>query len=264
MRTILATALLTLAATSASAQVELDVIDARLLTGWRTADGTHVSGLELTLAPGWKTYWRTPGDAGIPPIFDWSASSNLDDVEVSWPVPAVFTQMGMRSVGYDGRVILPLIVSPQDTTGPVTLSGRIGLGVCEDICIPVELNVSVELAPGSAPQNSALAAALASRPMTRAEADVSHVDCSFQPIADGVQVTASVDMPPIGREEVAVLEVADPSMWVAEPSITRDGGRLTMVTDVVPVTGEPFAMARNDVPLTIISNGQAVEIQGCS
>ena len=72
---------------SAAAQMPENVAESRILTGWRDANGTHYAALEIMLAPGWKTYWRTPGDAGIPPQFNWSGSENLSAVGVSYPVP---------------------------------------------------------------------------------------------------------------------------------------------------------------------------------
>lgn len=77
-----------------------NVVDAQLLTGWHRNDGTHMAGLMLTLTPGWKTYWRAPGDSGIPPVFSWDGSKNLDDVTVLYPVPQVFHDGGGRTIGY--------------------------------------------------------------------------------------------------------------------------------------------------------------------
>ncbi|MEL7014329.1 MAG: protein-disulfide reductase DsbD domain-containing protein, partial [Pseudomonadota bacterium] len=73
--------------TQVAAQSIEDAIEARLLTGWRAADGSHIAALQIDLAPGWTTYWRAPGDAGIPPYFDWHASENLSSVDVEWPSP---------------------------------------------------------------------------------------------------------------------------------------------------------------------------------
>ncbi|MFY8145805.1 MAG: protein-disulfide reductase DsbD domain-containing protein, partial [Rhodobacter sp.] len=69
----------------ARAMTQDDLLSAEVLPGWRTEQGTHMAALRLTLAPGWKTYWRSPGDAGIPPLFNWSGSQNLSGVRVHWP-----------------------------------------------------------------------------------------------------------------------------------------------------------------------------------
>ena len=97
-----------LAAVTAQAQSFDRVVQAEVLPGWRTENGDHMAALRITLNPGWKTYWRAPGDAGIPPLLDWSGSGNLESAEVTWPTPEVFSQNGMRSIGYTEELVLPV------------------------------------------------------------------------------------------------------------------------------------------------------------
>ncbi|MEM9552608.1 MAG: protein-disulfide reductase DsbD domain-containing protein, partial [Pseudomonadota bacterium] len=77
-----------------------DVVQVEVLDGGETAHGTVMTALRLTLADGWKTYWRAPGDAGIPPSFNWRGSRNVGEVAITWPTPQVFNDYGMRSIGY--------------------------------------------------------------------------------------------------------------------------------------------------------------------
>ena len=107
-----------------------DVVQAEVLPGWRQADGSHVAALRLTLADQWKTYWRAPGDAGIPPSFDWSGSENLTDVTLHWPAPHVFELNGMRTVGYTRELILPLEIRARNADQPISLRSHVMLGVC--------------------------------------------------------------------------------------------------------------------------------------
>ena len=116
----LLSALTLVAALPAHALTQDDVVSARLLSGWQTDRGTHMAALELALAPGWKTYWRAPGDAGIPPSFDFSASTNLKSVRFHWPRPAVFDLNGMQTIGYHDHLVLPIEVTPEDPAQPVT------------------------------------------------------------------------------------------------------------------------------------------------
>src|SRR6056297_1475100 len=126
-----------------------DLVEARILTGWRDADGRHVAALHLELQDGWKTYWRAPGDAGIPPRFDWSGSGNLARVALHWPAPKVFDSYGLRTVGYDGALVLPMELTPRRPGAPITLNARMELGICETICVPAELHLEANLAgPG--------------------------------------------------------------------------------------------------------------------
>ena len=102
-------------------------------------------GIEIMLEPGWKTYWRTPGE-GIAPSFSWDESLNLKDVRVLWPAPVRFADgEGSSSIGYKERVVLPVAVTPEDPTRPVSLNLAVAYGVCKDICMPVEAELSLDL-----------------------------------------------------------------------------------------------------------------------
>lgn len=248
----------------AAAQNFDDVLEARLLTGWRQADGSHMAALQLDLAPGWKTYWRAPGDAGIPPIFNMTGSGNLSDARVVWPRPEVFMQNGMRSIGYEGRVVLPLRVMPRQTGEDIELRAQIEIGICEEICIPQTLNVSALLPASGAAKNAKIRAALADQPFSGDEAGALDVTCAIAPNADGLQLTARFTLPPQGRGEAVVVEVANPLLWVAEPDVTRTGNRVTAVTELQHVNGASFALKRDGITITVLSDRQAVEIKGCA
>ena len=257
----LAAALLT--ATPAAAEIPASVASAELLPGWREASGEHVAAIRISLAPGWKTYWRAPGDAGIPPHFDWSGSRNLAGWSPVFPVPHVFHQNGVRSVGYSGDVVIPIRVTPADASAPVSLGGRLEIGVCEEVCIPVSFDIAAQL-PVDGVHDARIGAALDHQPIPAAAAGVAAVSCSVEPIADGIRLTAAIDMPPIGVEEVAVLELPDPAIWISEAEMRRDGGTLTAVTEMVPPSGKPFIVDRSEVRITVLADGRGVDIRGCT
>lgn len=249
---------------SAAAQNLSDVVEARLLPGWRMENGRHMAALQLTLAPGWKTYWRAPGDAGIPPEFDWSGSANIRAAVTHWPTPGIFDQNGMRSVGYVGELTLPIEFAPARAGAPMTAQGQIVMGVCEEICIPVNLQVTAELPTGSGAGTGAIRAALADRPASAESAGVGRVVCSVEPIADGLRLTVTAELPRLPGTEQAVIEFADPTIWISEAVTSRSGGRLTAVADLVPPDAAPFAMARDGVRVTVLGSGKAVDIKGCT
>ncbi|HHC29318.1 MAG TPA: hypothetical protein ENK80_01965, partial [Rhodobacterales bacterium] len=116
-----------------------------VLPGWQTETGTHMAGLRIHLAPGWKTYWRAPGEAGLPPVFDWSASANVDAVTVHWPVPDIFDTSGATTLGYHDEIILPVEIEPNDAQGDIQLDGALAMGICKDICMPMQVTVSATL-----------------------------------------------------------------------------------------------------------------------
>lgn len=259
LRTLILTAFL---ASPACAVTQDDVLQANLLPGWRMADGHHMAALSLTLAPGWKTYWRSPGEAGIPPVLDFDGSANLRDVRLHWPAPVLFEQNGLRTVGYHDRLILPIEVAPARAGQPVDLRLTVDLGVCRDICLPAHLQLSVTLPAGGAP-DPAIRAALADRPEAGPEAGLRAIDCAVAPIRDGLTITTRITMPAQGGTESVVLEPADPSIWVSQSDTRREGGTLTATTDLVPAAGAPFALDRSTLRVTVISDAGAVEVTGC-
>lgn len=105
-------------------------------------------GLQFKLEPGWKIYWRSPGDAGFPPSLDWGASGNLDTAEMRWPVPHRFSLFGLETFGYGDEVVLPIEAAPRDPGAPVSLRAELRYLVCEEICIPHDGSLTLELPAG--------------------------------------------------------------------------------------------------------------------
>jgi DsbC/DsbD-like thiol-disulfide interchange protein len=132
----------------------------RLLAGSRSGP-VLLGGIAVQLDPGWKTYWRTSGDSGVPPRFDFSKSDNVEAVTVLWPAPTKFDDgAGGISLGYHNQVVLPLRIVPKSTDKPVTLRADINYAVCEKICIPVEANTELAFASVASTEDNVLFAAL--------------------------------------------------------------------------------------------------------
>lgn len=240
-----------------------DIVSAELRTGWRTDSGTHMAALHLRLAEGWKTYWRSPGDAGIPPTFDWSGSHNVASVRMHWPRPEVFNQNGYRSIGYDGVLVLPLEFTPRDADQPLALSADVLLGVCQDICVPVNLNLNARL-PFAGASDALIEAALRDRPEPAARAGLRDAQCGLTPITSGLQLVAELDLPQIGQGEFVVFELPDRGIWISEARTSREGDRLTATADFISFSDTPVAFDRSDLRITILAEGRAVETRGCT
>ena len=253
---------LTCLAAPALATTQEDVLSAQLRPGWQMENGGRMAAVELQLAPGWKTYWRSPGDAGIPPTFDWSGSENVKSVHIHWPAPEVFEANGMQTIGYHERLVLPVEVTPEDPSRPVRLSVEMSLGVCDEICMPAFVDLTADLSSTGAPDAS-IRAALKAGATAGGDAGVSAVSCQVDPIADGLRLTARVRLPDPGRPEVVAFETGDRTIWVAAAVTQREGGELVSMTELVPPDGAPFALDRSGITLTILAAGAAVEVKGC-
>ncbi len=238
--------------------VQLEVLD-----GGKTAKGTYQGALRLTLKDGWKTYWRAPGDAGIPPQFDWNGSGNIADIAITWPAPHVFDQNGLRSVGYEDQLVLPVEITPKNPAKPVRLRGEMDLGVCKDVCVPGRLDIDHTL-DADAGRNPAIAAALAQRPFSEREAGVADATCHLTPTTDGIQIEAHITMPSAGGSEFAVIEPGNPTLWASQPETRRQGNTLITSSEVISASGGPFALDRSEVRITVLGANHAVDIRGCS
>ena len=104
------------------------------------------AGIEVKLSRGWKMYWRYPGDAGVPPRFDFSGSQNVSDITVSWPAPTRFSDAGTHLVVYKDHVVLPLRITPSDPQLPVILRVNLDYGICEKLCVLAEAKLELALA----------------------------------------------------------------------------------------------------------------------
>ncbi len=108
--------------------------------GGATEKGETVlrAGVEIRLAPGWKTYWRYPGDSGVPPHFDFGKSENVKSVTVAWPAPQRLVDSEGITIGYKNSVLFPLRIVPEDASKPVRLRLKLDYAICEKLCVPAQ------------------------------------------------------------------------------------------------------------------------------
>jgi suppressor for copper-sensitivity B len=124
-------------------------VRARLLTGVESAGEKDFEALlHLQLAEGWHTYWHHPGDAGLPPRFDWSGSENIEGVDISWPAPIRKQELDFYTLAYDGDVQMPLLVKIKEPGKAVKLHLKLAVMVCKDICIPQNLELVLNIPAG--------------------------------------------------------------------------------------------------------------------
>jgi DsbC/DsbD-like thiol-disulfide interchange protein len=152
-------------AADASPWVEDSYSGLRLIAGANQSGAESLrAGIEIKLQPAWHTYWRYPGDSGVPPRFSFSGSDNVAAVQVLFPAPHAFSDDVGTTIGYKGNLILPLRIFPRQKDKPVTLRGKIEYAVCDKLCVPVEAHVELTLTGAGGADNAALAAAEARVP----------------------------------------------------------------------------------------------------
>jgi suppressor for copper-sensitivity B len=136
---------------------------------------TIEAGLEIRLAPGWHTYWRDPGDAGVPPAIDWSGSGNLARTETAWPAPARYSLQGFETAAYQDDVVLPVTLAPARPGASLHLQAQVSWAACANICVPYSVKLTLTIPAGAAapsPEAGLIAAARARVPQSAAAAGV--------------------------------------------------------------------------------------------
>lgn len=264
-RSLFALALIGLTPLQALAQDRFAMpVTGQVLPGWIQPDGTRMAAVHLALEPGWKTYWRAPGDAGIPPSFDWSGSRNLQSVALSWPTPKVFEDNGMRSIGYSDDLVIPITIAPQRSGDPVRVRLTMDIGVCADICIPHRLTFDETIASSDTRPTPVIAAALAQSPYSAREAGVTAAKCRIEPTQDGLRIEARITVPSTGGTEIVIIEPGLGDIWVSESETHRSGGEVVAVSEMIHVNGGPIALDRSAIRMTVLGSNHAVDVHGCT
>jgi DsbC/DsbD-like thiol-disulfide interchange protein len=238
---------------------------ARLIAGTmvRTPDAAFLrAGVEIKLDPGWHTYWRDPGDSGMPPTFDFTGSENVKSVTVQWPAPEQFSDgAGGNSIGYVGDVVLPLQVTPDDASRPASLHLKLGYAICANLCVPAEARLAITLTGDGAAEGE----------LERAELRVpKHLPLGA---GDGLAIRSVHREVAGGREQVVVeltapadaplrlfVEGPTPEWSLPMPSPSGSAAsvrRFTFDLDGLP----PGAKAQGaTLTFTAVSGGEAIEV----
>jgi DsbC/DsbD-like thiol-disulfide interchange protein len=183
----------------------------RLIAGSNKAGAeTLHAGIEIKLGPGWHTYWRYPGDSGVPPRFSFPGSDNVASVKVLYPAPHAFTDEAGTTIGYQDHVIFPLQVVPKDKAKPVTLHLKADYAVCEKLCVPVEAKAMLPLAPGASANNDALAKAETNVPMP---VSASQAGLSVKRVPGGPNPMVAVDLAAQHGEPVQLFVEGPSPEW---------------------------------------------------
>ncbi|GLK70463.1 hypothetical protein KHC23_16695 [Ancylobacter dichloromethanicus] len=235
---------------------------ARLVAGG-SEDGTLLGGVEIRLAPGLKTYWRYPGDSGVPPHFDWSGSHNVEAVEVLWPAPVRFDDGGSFSIGYKHDVVLPLRITPKDRARPVELKLNLDFAVCGKICQPANAALGLAVPAGGAGAPSpALLQALATvpRPVALGVAGAPGIaTAELRHDAGGAAIRIETH---VGDADKADLFVEGPGEDWALPLPARETGADGRAIFVLPVDGVPKGadVATARLRFTLVDGDRAIEV----
>jgi DsbC/DsbD-like thiol-disulfide interchange protein len=236
---------------------------ARLIAGGSDRGAPLRAGLEIRLKQGWHTYWRYPGDAGVPPRFDFAGSQNLKAVEVLWPAPRRLPEAGLDTIGYDRDVILPLRVTPQDPTKPVTLQIKVDYAICEKLCVPAQIRGGLALTGAPTAQDAALAAAEARVPKKVAlGAGAGLAVRSVRPQEGGDRPHVLVDVATPAGASVDMFAEGPSEQWALPLPVAVDGAASGLQRFKLELDGAPPEAKYKDalISLTVVTDGEAIEV----
>ena len=237
----------------------------RLIAGSPAAGKTAPmrAGIQIRLKPGWHTYWRYPGDAGVPPRFDFAGSQNVKAVEVLWPAPQRIAEESLVAIGYSGDLTLPLVIVPQNAAKPVVLRLKLDYAVCEKLCVPAEGRSELVLAGGPSSLDAALATAVARVPQKVALGQGPALAVKSVRREDGAarpRIVVDVAAPP-GTDAVLFAEGPTPEWALPLPALIAGA----------PAGVHRFAVARDGAPpgakfqgvqlrFTAVAGPEAIEV----
>ena len=261
--TIFIGAFAVLSSSATSALDSLDnIIRLNVLDGGLDSDSVHTAAIQLTLADGWKTYWRVPGDAGIPPELSFDSSVNIENLEIVWPKPNVFDQNGFTSIGYEEKLILPILVTPIRPEQSIRLKGVMDIGICREICIPATLEFDKRLDPQAKP-HSIIDAAFDERLRALSDSNRNAVRCSLSRDADTHRLDVNLQLPSLGDNEFAVIESLNPNIFISQVSTRRSGNSLAATAKLTHREAASFILDRSALRITVIGDDDGLEIMGC-
>jgi DsbC/DsbD-like thiol-disulfide interchange protein len=219
------------------------------------------AGVEIRLDRGWKTYWRYPGDSGVPPRFGFARSDNVKSVAVKWPAPVRFSDDGGQSIGYKERVIFPLYVEPQDPDKPVTLRLDLDYAVCEKLCVPAEGKAElVVIAGGPTSHEAVLHAAEERVPQRRKVGDGAALSLRAVRRETSARVVVEIAAPGAGGVDLFVEgPTADWSLPLPEPVAAGPPGmrRFEFALDGLPPGATPAGAV---LTFTAVAGQHAIEV----
>jgi len=224
-------------------------------------------GLQFRMKPGWKVYWRSPGDAGFPPEISWVGSTNLAGATMSWPAPTRFSVLGLETLGYKEEVVFPISAEVFERGKTVDIAARVRFLTCDDICVPYETTFRLTLPAGrdlNTPASGTIAAW-----QSRVPLDTSRPGVSAPLAIERAEITAS------GEEQALVVRItgrealAAPDLFVEGPvdygfrkpvvQIASAGNEALMRIGIQTPKRPDARLEGETVTLTLVDGDRAIE-----
>lgn len=228
-----------------------------------TGDKTVPAAIEIVMIPGFKTYWRHPGDSGVPPVFDFSASENLASAEVLFPAPVRFPDgAGGFSYGYSGSgVLFPIKVIPVDPAKPVSLTLNANYAVCDKICVPAQGTARLQPGPMHGETSEVVAAAMKKIPMVVKPEEVGTLGLALRGLQKSGQGERFNAVLASGLDKVVDVFVEAEEPWLIETREIRTQGDRVAVELLVIERSKAADCTGADLRLTVVGEKSAIDVR---
>jgi suppressor for copper-sensitivity B len=254
------------AGAAASAWAEGDQARLRLISASDAVGGEAAValGLHVQLKPSWKIYWRSPGDAGLPPEIDWTGSDNVEAAGIRWPVPHRFTLFGLDTFGYEGEIVLPLTLRLARRGEALDLRAHVRYLVCDpQICVPAEASLVLSLPAGAAapsPEADLIQRFVEEVPQDGREDGLSLRSVSAGPVGAGTGLIVEAEADPPFAAPDAIVE-GPPSLRFAAPivSLSRGGREARFEIAAEPLEAGAPDLAGLPLTVTLYDGKRALE-----
>jgi len=227
----------------------------RLIASGPMTDGRYRAGLEFMLEPGWHTYWRYSGEAGIPPQITTTGSANLQTLDVHYPAPERYDDGFSESIVYYDGIVLPLLVTPEDPGRPVSLSIDLFFGVCSDICVPGDAALSLELTPSS--ETDTLAERLILRDLEAVPGPATSDDFRVSSVVFDAAGMLTIEAQVGDRTGADLFAAAPEGSFIALPKPAGETDGRTVWT--LSTRGLATTDSDNTLRLVLTAGGEAIE-----
>ncbi|CAN5370258.1 thioredoxin family protein [soil metagenome] len=214
-------------------------------------------GLRMAHAPGWHSYWKNPGDSGLPTELAWKLPKGARAGDIDWPAPGRIPLPPLMNFGYSGTVLLPVPVTLSDdySGGPIAASLTANWLVCESQCIPEtgEFSLVVPVVPSIA-EKAAFEAAWGARPV-----QVAGVSGRFE--VAGANLRVRIDNLPEGLSGKDVAFLPETPALIENAATVAGSWSGTSWTGEIPMLKSPDPIG-NSVPVVLeIAGGNPAAVR---
>ncbi|MDD4617172.1 MAG: protein-disulfide reductase DsbD family protein [Alphaproteobacteria bacterium] len=238
---------------------------ARLVSGVEAVGSGEIVplGLEIKLAEGWHTYWRSPGQAGLPPTLEWQkeGASNLQSAKVLYPTPRRSTVFGLETIGYSDSVLFPIDAALLKKGKALNAAVSVDLILCRSICVPAHFDLSLAVPEGEAREG--IEALLLKQGRRQLPSDSDGAGVFLKKVSSDGEGLLFLIKAHNGIVKPDIFIENDQHVEFSAPEVKIDSDGASAVLKVKPVSDIPEGVSLSALPLrlTILNDGKAAEIR---